>query len=434
MTRTTRLILVAVLLQAVPLAPTQLRIGIYTTGTNPRLTQSSLTYVGAFRMPSAGADPNNFEYVGNISGVPAGLVYWPAHNSLILSANSIYGKTAEISIPAPLTGAMAGLNRATLLQSFTDVLDGKRLTVDGGSGSGVFIGGYYPTATHLIVSAFDYYDGSPYQENTHFRSSLDFSTATGNVTGPFQVNSTFANRGGFVSAWMLPIPSAYQSALGGPAFTGACCLSINARTSWGPTLTVFDPDDVGVTTPVPGTRVLGYDGSHHTVGDYDSPPGYIYNGAVTYGGAAFPTGTRTILFFGRVPTDPSNYCYGEATLNPALHRQPVPGEPGVIYCYDPTAGPTGGKGNSGYPYTSIAVAYDVNDLIAVKQGTHQWWEPVPYASWTVSLPYDFDATYFRAEARNITGVAYDPGTQRIFLLASFQDANAPIVHVFHVTP
>lgn len=237
-----------------------------------------------------------------------------------------------------------------------------------------------------------------------------------------------------MSGWILPIPPGYQASLGGTALTGNGALSINGRTSWGPAATSFTPEDLGNVSIADGTRLIGYTGQHPTVGHYNSPPGDLYNGAVKYGGAAFPEGYRTVLFFGRTPTDPSNYCYGEVTHDPALERQPVPGTNGtVIYCYDPAAS-VGDKGTTGYPYTSRVVAYDVNDLIAVKQGLKQWWEPVPYASWTLSLPYGDDPIWNRSLNKYITGVGYDPASNDIFLLASYQDDARPIVHVFHVTP
>ena len=48
----------------------------------------------------------------------------------------------------------------------------------------------------------------------------------------------------------------------GPALTGQCCLAIISRTSYGPAVSVFDPNDLGVKNPVPDIPLLYYPASH----------------------------------------------------------------------------------------------------------------------------------------------------------------------------
>src|SRR5688500_17486151 len=72
-------------------------------GAADKLLQSSdLTYIGSFRVPSASYGPSSFEFGGGQA------TYYAAHNSLFLAGfiNSFY--VAEISIPAPRTGSLAG--------------------------------------------------------------------------------------------------------------------------------------------------------------------------------------------------------------------------------------------------------------------------------------------------------------------------------------
>jgi hypothetical protein len=385
----------------------------------PLVQKTDLTYVGAFRLPASGQYPSTFDYGGQ------GLVYFSENNSLLLAGADIYGLVAEVDIPAPATGALGNLPRAGMRQPYTDVLDGKRLTVDGDKNNGAYIGGLLPAPPYLIVSVYDFYDGTANQSKSHFRTNLKFGAVAGQVVGPVQVGN---NQAGFVSGYMTTVPAAWQAALGGSALTGNCCLSIISRTSLGPSVSVFNPADVGGATPVPATRLLGYPLAHPTIGAYD-PPGELFNGAVTMGGVAFPAGTRSVLFFGRKPTSKANYCYGEGTPNPALDRQPVPGTNGqVIYCYDPVSS---AKGTHGYPYTFFVWAYDANDLVAVKQGKKQTWEPVPYATWGFDLPFQTSTGY--GAGRQIKGVAYDPATQRIYLTAEGQDGCCtPLVHVFTI--
>jgi hypothetical protein len=137
------------------------------------------------------------------------------------------------------------------------------------------------------------------------------------------------------------------------------------------------------------------------------------------GGAIFPPGTSSILFFG---TRGSKFCYGTGTSNLALHMQPVPSAPNEHYCYDPT---NSNKGDHGYPYEQFVAAYDANDLAKVKSGQKSPWDIVPYAKWSFALPFEFPS-------REITGVTYDPATRRVFVVARRQDNNAPLIHVFNL--
>jgi hypothetical protein len=110
-----------------------------------------------------------------------------------------------------------------------------------------------------------------------------------------------------------------------------------------------------------------------------------------------PVGSRSLLFFGRTGT--GLYRYGQGTADQNLDGQLVGAGPD-IYCYDPE---DLGKGNHAYPYRGYVWAYDLNDLAAVKAGTKQPWEVVPYSTW--ELP----------EPQRASGVTYDPATGRIFV-------------------
>jgi len=82
------------------------------------------------------------------------------------------------------------------------------------------------------------------------------------------------------------------------------------------------------------------------------------------------------------------------------------------------------KGDHAYPYAYYVWAYDAHDLVAVKMGTKQPWDVVPYAVWTLELPYA------PGKGHHIGGVAYDPASGRIFVSQQFADGDLPIVHVF----
>jgi hypothetical protein len=84
------------------------------------------------------------------------------------------------------------------------------------------------------------------------------------------------------------------------------------------------------------------------------------------------------------------------------------------------------KGAHAYPYTYFIWAYDANDLAAVKRGEKQPWDVVPYAGWSLTLPFTGDFM------QRIEGATYDPTTNRIFLTQAHGDGDLPIVHVFDV--
>ncbi len=379
------------------------------TVTFPLIQQNNLTYLGAFRVPNQTSSTKTFNYGGY------GLSYWPAHNSLLVTGHDWYQEVAEISIPTPSTSsALSGLPRATLIQPLTDILAGHAKDI----GAGTYkLGDILVRGNEILVTSYLFYDANSIQTKSHFVTGQTFD-ALPTVKGPFQVGNTQA---GFVSGYMTPIPPEWQSALGGDTLTGNCCLSIIGRTSLGPSITVFNANDVGVLDPVPGTRVLGYPLTSPTLGKTTGGGYGGYNAATGVGGAIFPSGTRTVLFFGNTGTEP--VCYGSGTSNQSLAGLPVPGTTADIYCYDPIY-PTS-KGYHGYPYKQWVWAYDVNDLLLVKSGQKQTWEIFPYAMWEITLP-------FQTGHRRISGVGYDSSTKTIFMTADYNDGSAPLIYVFQI--
>ncbi len=391
--------------------------------TQPLVQQADLVYQGAFRVPLPDWDPNGngttFAYAGS------GLAFNPAHTSLFLTGHDSYQLTGEISIPAVGTGAVGSLATATLLQPLVDVTEGRRKTLCNPTDANAQkIGGYQVYGGKFFTTCFSYYDGGHTQVLSHFVSGLDFSV-TGDVAGPFQVGSLplssapplATSDAGFVAGYMGDVPQVWQAALGGPVFTGLCCVAIVGRTSLGPAVSTINPADIGVTNPVPMNWLLGYPITNPLGGFYTVNP--YYNGSTEIRGVVMPVGTRSVLFFGRHGT---TFCYGAGTSNAALDRLPVPNEPGVVYCYDPD---DPSKGTHGYPYLYQVWAYDANNLAAVKAGTVKPWEVKPYAVWPIVLPYTTWSTH-------INGAAYDPATNRIFLAQAFGNGAKPVIHVLKV--
>jgi len=372
----------------------------------PLLQQGDLIYQGAFRVPQGTIGSSSLNYGGT------GLAYNPTRNSLFLVGHDWDQATAEISIPSQIvnTTNLNNLVTATVLQPLTDALEGKI----------GLINAYHPKVgaqlvynNRLYVAAWSYYDGAGEQTKSQFVRPLNLST-TGQVQGPFKVGNQYP---GWVDRYAGTVPQEWQSAFGGPALTGGAGGSIVSLQSWGPSVSVFNPNDVGSSDPVPATVLVGYP-SAHPLHDFSSANPY-FNAATVVTGVVFPQGTRTVLFFGKHGL--GAYCYGPGTSDPNQAGQPADG--GVdVWCYDPA---NGSKGSHNYPYVYYSWAYDANDLLAVKNGQKQSWEILPYGTWTLTLPF--------ATNTDIGGAAYDPATQKIYVSQACADGECyPVIHVFSV--
>lgn len=390
----------------------------------PLVQPFGLVYQGAFKVPS-----DSFRYAWG------SLAYDAAHNSLFL-VGSDWG--AELTIPTPRTSSSAtALLRATLIQSgkLTDGLleSVNPMSVDPNPKA---IGGVLVADGRLLVSGFSTYDGGGTQTRSHFTRSRDLATAW-TTQGPFpltiqQPAGTARTLGaGFVSAYMCPVPPEWQARLGGPALTGNCCQSILSRTSFGPAAFAFDPARVGSATPAPAVPLVCYPDDHPNLCEYGTVTPVMGGvGIAEVKAMAFPDHTRSVLFFGRVGTDPV-WKYGQGTNIKALDGTPVPGVPldgngqPVRYYYDPEQ--VDWKGGHGWPYAYRVWAYDALELAQVKAGTRKPWDVRPYAYWPLTFP-------FSAWFTHITGAAFDPATGRLFLVQAFGEQDSPVIHVYTVQP
>lgn len=351
---------------------------------SPLLAQDDLHYIGAFEVdPSDGSDAKEgtLAWGGRALGVNS-----DAH-TLLMSGHDWYNRLCEVAIPDDFS-------RGTrVVQACSDVAEGRLKDID--HNADVRLGGSLIYKGRLILSAYVYYDADGSQEKSHFVSGLNLAQ-TGDVQGPFRVGKEEA---GFVSGYMGLVPQEWQEPFGGSALTGNCCIPIIARTSSGPALSVFDPDELGKESSVPAKELLGYP-LDNPIADPETINPY-FTRADFIGGVAFPTGSRSVLFVGRHGS--GKPCYGE---------------PGA--CQD-RAGKY--KGEHAYPYVHQVWAYDANDLLAVKRGKDRPWEPKPYATWRLSEMNDSgDAT--------VAGAAYDPATRRLYITQEYGDH--PKVHVYEI--
>lgn len=375
--------------------------------TLPLLRANGLQHIGAFRVPDAIED-GDYSYGGRI------LAFNPATNTLFLSSNQ--GTVAEISIPTPVQSAdVMALPFAKFVQPFVDPTDGNKGVLDALGGSslyGLLVQGNRLTGTYGI-----YYDALNTQRVTHFSRSVQLSKPS--FSGWSQVWED--RKAGFVAGMMTAVPTEWQARLGGPALTGQCCIPIAGRTSQGPAAFSFDPARIGDPL-VAANPLLYYPLDHATLGPW-SGSNPTFGATTEIRGMVVIAGTRTALYFGRNGTGP--YCYGNGTADKSLVG--TIGSDGEQWCYDPV---DGGKSQHAYPYQYQMWAYDLNDLAAVKAGSKQPWDVVPYDVWPLTLPTE--QSYFA-----IGGVAYDSQRQLIYLSQPGADqvgnlASAPVIHAIKV--
>lgn len=348
----------------------------------PLIAPENMRYLGSFRLPA-------YDGTGTTEG--SALAYGgrafsvTPEGTLLVSGHQWDTKMCETTLP-PIGGM------ATIVSPCTDVTEGRIDQI--GSGQ-LRMGGSLIHNGRLIVSGFVFYDAAGAQRESHFVSGRRLADR-GDALGPFKIDGPT----GFVSGYMGTIPSEWQSAFGAPALTGNCCLSIISRTSSGPAVSVFNPDDVGRVTPVPATSVLGYPLSRAIVNDQVQND--FFTRADLMGGVAFPGGTRSVLFVGRHGA--GRPCYGE----------PAP-------CGDPTGT---GKGEHAYPYVHQVWAYDALDLLKVKNRQLEPWEVRPYATWQLTdMNNEGSAT--------IAGAYYDQATRRLYVTPNY--GATPTVHVYEIT-
>jgi hypothetical protein len=365
-----------------------------TTGSLPLLQLRNLVYQGAFRVPSGQFGRSVFDYGGT---APA---YNPMNDSLFIVGHDWDQLVAEIKIPKIINSTrLNDLSTATVLQPFADASQGLMYTVGTNT---IKIGGLMVYGGKLYGTAYVYYDAAGTQILSHFISPLNLSLQ-GAVRGILQVGNMGA---GFVSGYMALIPPEWQSSLVGPAITGQCCIPIISRSSYGPAAFVFDPGNLGGKNSVPDTPLVYYPSSN-PLAAWDATSSY-FNGTSSIRGLIFPRGTRSILFIGRQGI--GTFCYGTGGSSG--------GE-----CYDPA---DSSKGNHAYPYVYQIWAYDILDLITVKNGKKQPWQVKPYALWNFNLPFESDN-------RQIGGATYDQANQRLFISQINSDGTRPVIHLFMVT-
>ena len=393
------------------------------------------TLVGGFRTPDN--DPTN-AYSGHA------LAYHDNKLYMGVRQEGPNAKVLQMNIPSVFTNDPATMHIASLAQPAADITDGNMTELHPGL---VADPGYYRNwgllvhGGKLIGSAHHWYDADNTTRVSHFSHSLSLSQSS--FAGWMAVWDNLKT--GYVSGSMAAIPDYAQAELGNKPVlaTAAGGASIASRLSFGHAAFSFDPGEITGRTPftIAAHPLMYFTEAHPMFPGHDAWPGegsgagqggpndQIWNLNTRIGGIVIPVGSRTLLYFGKQGT--GDYCYGQGTANIALHGSPVPPANDHHYCYDPVNPYQGGHA---YPYRYQVWAFDLLDLVAVKNGADPW-SVQPYAWWPLEFPVMSNtAADNEIQQRTIGGVAYDAANKAIYVTQLGAEptnyANRPIIWKF----
>jgi hypothetical protein len=369
---------------------------------------SNIVYQGAFALPTGGSStPYSQEQLGSTRfGFGAGAMSAykdPRTGKLTLFISGFDGsQVAQVEVPTQFTKTLpfkySTLPTALLLQKFRDITNGdlsSTSTTLGYNANGAHPRGILPYNGKLLFSAVNWYSYD--QKASHGVASIDYTTNQ-NWSGFFGPSSSVIPIRAIAGA-MADVPAGYQAALGGKALTGASSVSVISTASFGPALSSFDPDLVGVGLNFPTNPLLFYPPSKPVCGSFgcDNSANQIFNWTSVIRGFALVTESNTVLFVGTHGI--GGYWYGGMT------------------------GPNGeqelagnqwqGPHSTAYEYRLWA--YKVSDLALVKSGQKNPWDVKPYA--ILSLP---ELTAVDPLGR-ISSSAYDQTSGLLFVATGFQE-------------
>jgi hypothetical protein len=167
-----------------------------------------------------------------------------------------------------------------------------------------------------------------------------------------------------------------------------------------------------------GTMLLGY-----YPGDLAAEKAGEVGNAFTWTdgvrGVFFPSGAKSIIFLGSGGA--GTWVYngnGEITGPDGYNGDYMFDGPKI---YDPQSY---ARGPHAFPYYGKVWAYNVDDLVKVKNGQLTFNKVAPYGMWTMPFPY----------SSLLTGVGYDDETKRIYITQSNELVGYPkgVVHVYQV--
>tara|TARA_R110001583_G_scaffold14664_7_gene61126 strand:- start:37289 stop:38824 length:1536 start_codon:yes stop_codon:yes gene_type:complete len=375
----------------------------------PLFDISQLTYEGAFRIA---ASENG---VSDINYSEGPIAYNYDNNSLFIVGHAHQQAIAEYAIPEIVKSeVLSELNMvADPIQVFSQVLS---KTTDGNPEGIDRVGGLY-YINHggqgkLIVNGYEYYDAPG--DNTVSTLIVNDANAIENsqVTGYF----SFEGGAGHTSGWISPIPEAWQEILEGSHITGQSSgIPIISRLSVGPSAFSFEMNAaLNAENSIRTNTLLDFSLStplHEDLSN-DSKTNDLWThlSRATYG--FIVPGTRTYLTLGQSGGHESGICYKCTQDNGNLCGG---------YCTP--------QANDNYQYYWL---WDMNDLVAVKNGTLPAHEVRPYDYGNFETPFQSNGS------KSIGGASFDASTGNLYVSVKKGDteqgtyARPPVIVIYNI--
>lgn len=380
----------------------------------PLFSMEKLQYEGAFIIPSGIIGESESDYG---SGT---IEYNPSNHSLFLSGKQQDGAIAEFAIPPLVSDLDLNLlNTATTLQNFKRVFI---LSPDGNPQNIELISGMKLYNNSLIVNGVEYYDAPA--DNTH--TTLTISDASNISNSSFQGLYSLSGAA-HVAGWISAIPSEWQSSFGASYLSGnSSRYPIVSRLCVGASAFGIDLNQIsGSAQGVVSTDVwMDFDLYQPLYADYNYLQNPRYN--ILSADPAPAVGGHTAADINAIVGDNNIWT----AVSSAAYGFIVPQSRTYL-----TIGHSGGH-NSGIGYKPLQTdgnlcggpcpydaddkynyywLYDLNDLLAVKNGTINPYDVRPYEHGEFDAPFQTDFYSNSSEFHPIVGGTFDATSDLLYL-------------------
>lgn len=375
----------------------------------PLFDITQLTYEGGFRI-DAGENGNS-----SINYSQGPIAYNYENNSVYIVGHTYEQAIAEYAVPEIVKSEVLSKSFTVKspMQVFSSVLN---RTPDRNPQDIDRIGGMlyvnHGGQGKLIVNGYEYYDAS----GTNTQTTLIVNDANDLQRSAVDGFYTFEGGAGHTSGWISPIPQTWQKILGGTHLTGqASGIPIISRLTVGPSAFSFNIQDaLNATDDIATTQLMDFSLDNPLHEDLDNAEGendiWTHLSNAKYG--FIVPGTRTYLTLGSSGGHESGVCYKCTQDNGNICGG---------YC-PPIAADT-------YQYYWL---WDINDLVAVKDGAKRAFGIRPYDYGKFRTPFQNGGT------NGIGGGSFDAATGTLYLTVQFGDtgqgvyARPPVVVIYHV--
>jgi hypothetical protein len=405
------------------------------------LLMSDLNYVGAFRITYVSQDEGKLGFAQGRIAVSSDT------NSFFIAGNPNEA-IAEYSIPEIVNSTdLDELNfTGEPLQNFVDFSEKASYTTDNNNIRNV--AGMEVMDGKLIVTVYDAYDAASslgFDVDNLFIVEDAYDLANSKVTGYIEMEDNM-----FAAGWLSPIPTNLQSELGADYITGSARMaSIDGRWSMGPSAYSVDSDTLLSTSAggtVPNTALLKYplfnrmwwqmDGvnqwNYDDEEDNANCPSFVDDNDLWSADCVQDNDLWTELsraHYGVIVPGTKTYL----TLGSSAGHQT-----GSAYKNSPVGYGTACSGGCPYDWTdqdNRIWMFDVDDLIAHKNGESESYDAVPYEYGTIDYP--FDDTDGDGTISKVIGADYDSASNLLYIVLDKADEEqayeaAPLVLVYEI--